>query len=96
MLARTPAIHVHGLPERIIGLFSPFFSTEQSSDIGTEDAGKRTEISRIGAGTGGTERLFALLKGFDAGLQFVTLIGVAVGNGNTGGHEYTTQITHLW
>lgn len=91
----SPAVQVHDLPERIIGLLPPILSTsarESPFHIGAEDAGQRPEISPVAGGI--KEAILIMLKSSDPGFQFMPLIRVAIYHGYTGRHPNSAEVTH--
>ncbi|GFZ12942.1 hypothetical protein Acr_23g0013270 [Actinidia rufa] len=93
--ARAPAVQVHDPPERLFSLFPSLVSVSPPHrQIGPNHGGKRAEISRISASSGGREPSLAMVKRFDGGLQFVALIGLSVHDGDTRRHPNSIQMSH--
>lgn len=90
--ALTPAIEVHHLPERLIGLCPPLLSVpDESAEIWVTCARDRSDIRRIPAGG---EPPLTDLKRSGAGLPLASLIGVAIHHRHARRHPNPIQITH--
>lgn len=90
--ALTPAIEVHHLPERLVGLCPPLLSVpNESAEIWVTCARDRSDIRRIPAGG---EPPLTDLKRSGAGLPLASLICVAIHHRHARRHPNPIQITH--